>query len=386
MNKAAQLTIENKDLTDVEKGLQVGFTINEMADRVEGLLKSIGLVSNFASLIYFIGHGSSSVNNPHYAAYDCGACAGRPGSVNARVVCHMANHAKVRALLRSRGLDIPDSTRFIGGLHDTTRDEIEFFDKDRLDEASLANHLKNKQVFQKALSANSKERSRRFDSIDTRSPMAQIHDKVRLRSVSLFEPRPELNHATNALCVVGRRHLTKNLFLDRRAFLNSYDYTLDPTGELLFHILKPLGPVCGGINLEYYFSRVDNQKLGAGSKLPHNVMGLFGVANGIEGDLRPGLPIQMTEIHDPVRLLLIIEQYPHIVMEVIRRSPEVFEWYDNEWIHLVAIDPTDGILYRFINGTFQPYHPLQKALTTTDVTSLIESTAENIPPHIIAVS
>ena len=386
MNKAAQLTIENKDLADIENGLQVGFSINEMADRVEGLLKSIGLVSNFASLIYVIGHGSSSVNNPHYAAYDCGACAGRPGSVNARVICHMANHPNVRALLLSRGLNIPETTRFIGGLHDTTRDEIEFFDKDRLDETSLASHLKNKQVFQKALSANSKERSRRFDSIDTRLPATEIHDKVRLRSVSLFEPRPELNHATNAICVVGRRSLTKNLFLDRRAFLNSYDYTLDPTGELLFQVLKPLGPVCGGINLEYYFSRVDNQKLGAGSKLPHNVMGLFGVANGIEGDLRPGLPIQMTEVHDPVRLLLIVEQYPHIVLEAIRRSADVFEWYGNEWIHLVVIDPTDWILYRLVDRAFQPYHPLQHAPTTNNVANLIESTSENIQPHIIALS
>jgi uncharacterized protein len=54
--------------------------------------------------------------------------------------------------------------------------------------------------------------------------------------------------------------------------------------------------------LEYYFSRVDNQKLGAGTKLPHNVMGLIGVANGIEGDLRPGLPLQMIEVHDPVKI------------------------------------------------------------------------------------
>ncbi len=386
MNKAAALTIENKDSSDIENGLQIGFTIIEMADRVEGLLRSIGLIKNFSPLVYVIGHGASSVNNPHYAAYDCGACAGRPGSVNARVICHMANHPEVRSLLHSRGLHIPDTTRFIGGLHDTTRDEIEFFDKERLDEISLAKHLENKNVFNKALDANSKERSRRFDNINTRLPSDKIHDKVRLRSVSLFEPRPELNHATNALCVVGRRSLTKNLFLDRRAFLNSYDYALDPNGDLLFHVIKPLGPVCGGINLEYFFSKVDNQKLGAGSKLPHNVMGLLGVANGIEGDLRPGLPIQMTEVHDPVRLLLIVEQLPQIVLEVIHRSPEVYEWYGNEWIHLAVIDPRDGLVHQFINGEFQPYQPLQLAPITNDVKGLIESTSENIPPHIIRAS
>ncbi len=47
--------------------------------------------------------------------------------------------------------------------------------------------------------------------------------QVRGRSVDLGECRPELNHATNAGVVVGRRALTKGVFLDRRVFLSSYD-------------------------------------------------------------------------------------------------------------------------------------------------------------------
>ncbi len=47
----------------------------------------------------------------------------------------------------------------------------------------------------------------------------------------MFEPRPELGHGTNSLCIVGSRDLTKGLFLDRRAFLNSYDYSTDPGWE-----------------------------------------------------------------------------------------------------------------------------------------------------------
>ena len=108
--------------------------------------------------------------------------------------------------------------------------------------------------------------------------------------------------------IIGRRKLTKGLFLDRRAFLNSYDYTDRSDGAMSYrHVMRPIGLVCGGINLEYYFSRVDNIKMGAGTKLPHNVMGLFGVANSSDGDLRPGLPWQMIEVHDPVRLLVIVE-------------------------------------------------------------------------------
>ena len=186
----------------------------------------------------------------------------------------------------------------------------------------------------------------------------------------MFEPRPELNHATNCLCIVGRRSLTKNLFLDRRAFLNSYDYNIDADGKLLFNILKPLGPVCGGINLEYFFSRVDNQKLGAGTKLPHNVMGLFGVANGIEGDLRPGLPSQMIEVHDPVRLMLIVEHFPDVVLETIQRSPEVYEWYINEWVHLVVVDPLTQKPSLFQGGAFVDYKPIQAVDVVEDINSI----------------
>jgi len=83
MDKFAQLTIENKNPEDKENGLQIGFTVPEMAQRLEGMLMSIGLGERFCTDCLLVGHGSSSVNNPHYAAYDCGACSGRPGSVNA---------------------------------------------------------------------------------------------------------------------------------------------------------------------------------------------------------------------------------------------------------------------------------------------------------------
>jgi uncharacterized protein len=395
MSKGSSLTIENRDPSHIENGLQIGFTVEEMAVRVEGLLRGIGLVKDFSSIIYVIAHGSSSANNPHHSAHDCGACSGRPGAVNARVFSYMANHPAVREILRSKGIDIPIETQFIGGMHDTASDQVAFYDDGSLNPKNTGDHRKNKLAFERALDLNAKERSRRFASISTKMDIKKIRKAIRERSVSMFEPRPELGHGTNSLCIVGGRSLTKGLFLDRRAFLNSYDYRTDPEGKLLTGIMRPLGPVCGGINLEYYFSRVDNYKLGAGTKLPHNVMGLIGVANSADGDLRPGLPVQMIEVHDPVRLLIIVEHFPEVVLRTIQSTPEMYEWFINEWVHLVAVNPETGSFFCFREGAFTEYLPDSKTGLLKDVNALFESakkmetnetvdaTQENLPVHLL---
>ena len=377
MHKHSQLTIENKSVDDRENNLQVGFTIAEMAARVESLLRGIGVTNDFAPIVYVVAHGSSSANNPHHGAHDCGACSGRPGSVNARVFSYMANHLMVRALLQGKGITIPDETQFIGGLHDTAADQIQFYDEEILKGENKISHQKNRILFEKALDLNAKERSRRFASINTKMSLQKVRKAILDRSVSMFEPRPELGHGTNTLCIIGSRNLTKGLFLDRRAFLNSYNYKSDPDGKLLAGIMRPIGPVCGGINLEYYFSRVDNYKLGAGTKLPHNVMGLFGVANSSDGDLRPGLPLQMIEVHDPVRLLVIVEHEPDVVLKTIESAPEMYEWYINEWVHLMVFHPVTAQFYFFKEGAFTPYVPLTRDIrTTTDIMALVETAKE----------
>ena len=380
MRADSTLIIENTHGQVTEDGLSIGFSVDEMTNRLHALLMSIGLNQDFAPLIYVVGHGSSSSNNTHYAGYDCGACSGRPGSVNARVICHIGNHPVVREKLKERGIELPESTQFVPVLHDTSRDEFTYYDLAVLSKRNQERHQVNTRLFDQALDFNATERSRRFVVMNSRKAVKKVHENVKLRSVSLFEPRPELNHATNTLCIVGRRSFSRGLFLDRRSFLNSFDYEVDPDGNYLLGILNAVAPVCGGINLEYYFSRVDNQKLGAGTKLPHNVMGLIGVANGIDGDLRTGLPSQMIEVHSPMRLLVIVEHFPEVVLKTIQTNPATYEWFLNSWVNLVAFHPVEKQFYQFANGVFVRYDfPQEQLMHIDDAMKFVTNESENLP-------
>lgn len=323
-------------------GQLLGFSFSEMADKIEGLLRIIGLTTQFAPLVVIVAHGSSSTNNPHFAAYDCGACSGKPGAPNARAFAWMANHETVRQILKERAIIIPSSTRFIAALHNTSRDEITYFDNYLLETHPATGLLAFQQTMRQALDKNALERCRWFELAPktNSADYNEAHQHVIARASSIFEPRPELNHSNNLYCVIGRRAFSHDLFMDRRAFLHSYNWQTDPEAILIVKILTAIIPVCGGINLEYLFSRIDNAIYGAGTKLPHNVIGLLGVANGVDGDLRTGLPSQMIEVHEPARLLIVIEQSCDILNKAFTKlGNELMEWLNNDWIRLACCHP-----------------------------------------------
>lgn len=328
------------DTSDTKR--QDGFTHVEMATRVENVLRGMGLTRDFAPLIAVVAHGASSVNNPHFAAYDCAACSGKSGAPNARVIAHIANIPQVRHLLAQRGIHIPPSTVFIGALHDTTTDYVEYFDLEKV----TSEHQHKVSAFvstvDNARARNAKERCRRFMSVPLEIGPEEALNEVSKRALALFEPRAELGHATCFSCIIGRRDLTRGLFLDRRAFLNSYDPRSDGTGQILTQILSAAIPVCGTVNLDYYFSRIDPGKYGCGTKLSHNICGLLGVCNGVDDDLRTGLPVQMTELHDPIRLLIVIEQKTDIIAQVLSSNAHLRAWVEKEWVRIASVDPDSG--------------------------------------------
>lgn len=347
----------------------IGYTVNEMADVVARLLQDLGLTSEalFSRLFIVCGHGSSSLNNPHESAYCCGACAGKRGGPNARAFAEMANDWRVRDLVEQRGIRIPETTFFVGAYHNTCDDSVVFFDLDRMPASHRSDFEEARAAIEKARQRNAHERCRRFATASlSLSPLEALRH-VEGRAQDISQARPEYNHATNALCVVGRRDWTRGLFLDRRSFLTSYDpHQDDEESSILFRILSAAIPVCAGINLEYYFSCVDPVNYGSGSKLPHNLVSLLGVMEGTSSDLRTGLYQQMVEIHEPLRLLCVIETTPEAMLSIIERSPAIGQLCRGEWVHLAVIDPETSTIRRYRDGEFQLYKPRNLRLQRVD--------------------
>lgn len=328
-----------------------GYSLVEAAKRVSEVLKSIRLTEKFCKNVFIIGHTSSSVNNPYFTAYGCGACSGQNGAVNAIIFCSMINNGQVREILvQEHKISIPESTTFVAACHDTCREVITLFINEHQKHVSdIQDFCK---VLTRALESLALKRINDFELAPKSSSPQEALWHLESRSRAIFEPRPELGHTNNALCIIGRR--AQGFTFERRAFLQSYDPAEDNDGNTLEGILMATVPVCGGISLDYFFSKI-NPLIGAGSKLSHNITSLIGVSHGTEDDLLCGLASQMVELHQALRITFIIEQEPLVLNMIMGRNKILKHWIQNEWIQLVLHNGLNQMLY-YENGEFKNFH------------------------------
>jgi uncharacterized protein YbcC (UPF0753/DUF2309 family) len=277
----------------------------------------------------------------------------------------MANDARVRRLLAAQGLHIPDDTWFVGAQRNTCNNVVTFYDEDLVPLQSQSLFEQARDAIDTARRREAHERCRRFDSVPPWYPPMAALAHVEGRAADLAQPRPEYGHATNAFCIIARRRRTRDLFLDRRAFLVSYDPARDHDGAILERMMAAVVPVVAGISLEYYFSYVDPTGYGCGTKLPHNVTSLLGVMDGAQSDLRTGLPWQMVEIHEPTRLTLIVEATPDRLQHVINNNPAIERLVKNRWIWLACLDADSGALWEFRSVGFVRHFPGQSLPVVT---------------------
>lgn len=339
--------------TDTEKMHDkfLGYTKEEAALRLANVLKSIGLVNHFSKVVFIVGHGSTTSNNPYFSAYGCGACSGRTGNINSIVFSSLAQDEEVQNILREKyGIDIPRETTFLPAMHDTTKDTFTFYGKTIEGTQDLVSRFN--EVSQMALKKNAKLRCDDFELVSKQLTDDQALQETVKRALSIFEPRPELGHTKNALCIVGRRSSTRSFSFARRAFLQSYDFSIDPEGAFLNAILSAAVPVCGGINLDYFYSKMNNRGIGAGSKLSHNVVGLVALSHGTEDDLLTGLAYQMVELHEPIRIMFVIEQKVEVVEKIIRGNLGIWPWIKNSWVKFACVDPETREIHYFSDEKF----------------------------------
>ncbi len=355
---------------------RIGFSLDEQVVFVSQALHAIGLTDNFSRFILVVGHGSQSENNPYESALDCGACGGNLGLYNARIFAHMANKPAVRQRLLEQGIAIPDDAWFVPAMHNTTTDEVAMHDLDLLPSSHPVYLDRLQSGLLSACRLCTQERIPSLDFIsDTPSPVDANKQALR-NAMDWSQVRPEWGLSRNVYFIIGRRFLTETHSLDGRAFLHSYDYRVDKKLRLLENILT--GPLVVGqwINMEHYFSTVDNEHYGSGSKVYHNVAGRFGVMTGNLSDLRTGLPAQTVlagglPYHEPMRLITVIEAPFAQVMTALDRVAVVRRLLHNGWIRMLVIDPVTNTIHTYSGGEWHE----QPAASTADKVNYEEEIA-----------
>lgn len=351
----------------VRRPLLTGIDTQGKVDLAAGILHVMGLDRDIAPLVLLVGHGSQSANNPHAAALDCGACCGQTGEVNARALAALLNEPGVREGLAGRGIHVPPQTSFVAGLHNTTTDEVEWFDLDLLPNGLPVHWNRVQTAFNQACD---QLRCARAPSLGL-NPVdggAQLLSQLRRRANDGAETRPEWGLAGNAAFIIAHRERTRGMPLDGRCFLHDYDEANDRDGSVLELLMTAPMLVAHWISWQYHASTCEPGRLGSGNKLLHNVVGgRIGLFEGNGGDLRIGLSRQSLHdghrwVHEPQRLTVVIEASRQAIERVIERHEVVRNLLAHGWLHLWRLE--SGQITGYTPEGWQAYLPVKPELNS----------------------
>ena len=92
----------------------------------------------------------------------------------------------------------------------------------------------------------------------------------------------------------------------------------------------------------------------------------------------------MVEIHEPMRLVLIVDATEAALLGIASRQPEVAELVGKAWVQLVAVHPDTGAMSVFERGAFVPYTPRPTLLPVVERSAEWHMRSrEHLPPALV---
>ena len=333
--------------------LEPPLPLDAQIEAAENILRAMSLTRDFARLVLIVGHGATVTNNPHSSALQCGACGGFAGDVNARLLASLLNDREVRAGLKGRVIDIPSTTLFVGGLHDTTSDRVTVYDGDQNGASHRDDLARARTLLDRAGQSVRIERAPQLPGADAGGGgiVSRAHDWA--------QTRPEWGLAGARAFLAAPRERSVGRSFEGQVFLHDYDWRRDEGFGVLELVLTAPVVVASWISLQYYGSVVAPTLFGGGNKILHNITGGLGVVEGNGGVLRGGLPWQSVHngehfLHDPLRLTVCVEAPSTAIDAILAKHDHVRALFDNRWLHLLRLDETGKLSCRVANGEWPP--------------------------------
>lgn len=371
-------TINSLDLISIDNNI----SFKDQYKYAYDFLCKIGLTRNFSPVIILCSHIAETTNIPFSSSFNCAACRGNNGLLNAFVLATILNKKEIRLELEEDGIFIPDNSFFAAAEHNTSIDIVKFFHSvpkyiiENLEEEPDIQIANIEEDFIEISKQNAKERFIKicylyneheqikiftnfyYGKIDLNIPSYKLENyyenpliTMQLMSQDWAQNKQEIGFIGNSSFIVAPRELTKDIDLDGRSFLHSYDWKIDKEGKILSSILGSPMLISYSINSQYLLATLDNISFGAGNKNTLNITGHIGFMQGNASDLMNGIPFQTIfktnkiPFYEPIRIISLIYAPRELVIKAIKNHNILQNLLKNNWIKIIIIDPINQNTY-----------------------------------------